>query len=56
MTKYQVEYEGQAVTDPMSFQEALVIAVEENIKAFKNECLPLCEVAIASSKVCSQEI
>jgi len=54
MTKYQVEYEGQAVTDPMSFQEALVIAVEENIKAFKNECLPLCEVAIASIKVCSQ--
>lgn len=54
MIKYRVEYEGQILTEPLSFEEALVIAVEENIDAFKNECLPLCEVAIASSKVCSQ--
>ena len=54
MTKYQVEYEGQILTEPLSIEEALAIAIEENIDAFERGHLPIAEVTIASSKVCSQ--
>jgi len=54
MIRYQVEYEGQILTEPLSIEEALAIAIEENIDAFERGHLPLSEVTIASSKVCSQ--
>ena len=47
MTQYQVAYEGQIITDPLDMEEAIVIAVEENIDATEQGHLPLAEVVIA---------
>ena len=47
MTKYQAIYEGQIVTEPTSFQDAIDVAIEENISAIATGHLPICEVTIA---------
>lgn len=46
MTLYRVAYEGQLITEPLDFETALAIAVEENIDAMQCGHDPLAEVVI----------
>lgn len=45
--KYQVEYEGQVITQPLTFKEAHQIAADENYDAVLCGHLPLAEVTLA---------
>lgn len=47
LTLYQVAYEGQLITEPITYEEAIWIAIEENLDAVSHGHFPLAEVVIA---------
>ncbi|MEM6598972.1 MAG: hypothetical protein AAF635_12590 [Cyanobacteria bacterium P01_C01_bin.69] len=48
VTTYQVAYEGQIITAPISYEDACQIAADENADALVQGHLPLCEVVLAA--------
>ena len=48
-TQYQVAYEGQIITEPMSLEEATGIAALENYDCLKDGSVPAAEVVIAKA-------
>jgi hypothetical protein len=50
MSKYQVAYQGQIITEPLDLQTATQIAVEENLDAVECGHEPLAEVVLAPNR------